>query len=511
MELDYVRKINLCIFELKFRLIKRTGMKFLKILFRSAIFIITAILFIILVRAWDSKSMPDLHPWHTAAIDTELLIGKQYDDIDTYLKDEDAYIRKMFTKVADSAHGKYNRFNPKSIAYPLFKNDNLNASFVYDPGAENTKGVILLVHGLSDSPYHMRDLGQLFMDDGFYVLGLRLPGHGTLPSGLLHVTWQQWVTATKWGVAQLHKIANERGDVPFYMGGFSTGGALILNYTFETLNDDKLYKPGKLFLFSPAIGVSEMARVSAWHKSLSWMNYFNKFSWLDILPEYDPAKYNSFTKNAGRQIYLLTVRNKELVQKIADANQQNELPPMIAFQSLVDATVIPEDLIEMYQKIGTSKDELFVFDINRVYKDFMQKDVLNIDPGKIDFKQTNKPQLHMLINNVQFDSIDGASACGVYERGINDELIDVYPGNHTSWPDEFFAMSHVSVPISPDNVNYGDGSTLGSMAVHGERNVLLISSDDFMRIRYNPFFDLMEREIRDFIKDGFNTIDGKEI
>lgn len=476
-------------------------MKFLKIFLRSAIFIIAAILFIILVRAWDSKSMPDLHPWHTASVDKELLIANQYDNIDSYLKDEDAYIRKMFAKVVDSARGKYNRFNPKSIAYPLSENDNLNASFVYDPGVENTKGVILLLHGLSDSPYHVRDLGQLFMDEGFYVLGLRLPGHGTLPSGLLNVTWQQWVTATKWGAAQLHKIADERDDVPLYMGGFSTGGALILNYSFKALSDDKLYKPRKLFLFSPAIGVSEMARVSAWHKSLSWMTYFNKFSWLDILPEYDPAKYNSFTKNAGRQIYLLTVENKDLVQKIANANRQNELPPMIAFQSLVDATVIPGDLIKMYQEIGTAKDELFVFDINHEYKDFMQKDVLSIDPRNIDFEQTNKPQLHMLINNMKFDSIAGPSACGVYKRGINDELIDVYPAHHTIWPDEFFAMSHVAVPISPDNVNYGARSILGSMAVHGERNVLVISSDDLMRIRYNPFFELMEMEIRNFIED----------
>ena len=475
-------------------------MIFFKKLFRSVIYLVLIIIFIIIVRAWGSRSMPKLYPWHTVRTDKELLIANKYNNIDTYLKDEDAYIRNIFAKVADSTNGRYNRFNPKSRAYPLSKDDNLNASFVYDPGAKNTKGVILLLHGLSDSPYHMRALGRVFREEGFYVLGLRLPGHGTLPSGLLNVTWQQWVKATVWGAKQLQKIVNERNNVPFYLGGFSTGGALALNYTFKAMNDNKLLKPEKLFLFSPAIGVDKMARFAAWHKSLSWMNYFNKYSWLDILPEYDPAKYNSFTKNAGRQIYLLTLENKDLVQIIANTNQQNELPPIIAFQSLVDDTVIPKDLIDMYQKIGTSKDELFVYDINRAYLDFIQQGALQIDPRTIDFKQTNKPRLHMLINDVNFDSILGPNACAVYERGTDEELIDQYPDNHMSWPEEFFAISHVSIPISPDNVDYGASSILGKMSVHGERNVLLIPSDDLMRIRYNPFFDLMEMEIRDFLK-----------
>lgn len=473
-------------------------MKFIKKSIKLSLYLAIVIVFVIIVRAWNARSMPVLHPWHIMSIDKELLITKEYDNIDSYLKDEDTYIRKMYAKVKDSAKGSYNRYNPESIVYPLLEDDNLNASFVYDPGIKNTKGIILLLHGLSDSPYYMRDLGKLFEKEGFYVLGLRLPGHGTLPSGLLNVTWQQWSEATNWAVKQLDRISSERGDVPFYMGGFSTGASLILNYSYNALDDESLIKPDKLFLFSPAIGVSKMARFSAWHKSLSWMNFFNKFSWLDILPEYDPAKYNSFTKNAGRQIYLLTLENKKLVQKVSKANRQDELPPMIAFQSLVDATVISEDLITMYQEIGLSKDKLFVFDINRTYENFMNTDKLLINPIDIIFKQKDKPNLHMLLNNIRLDSIQDANTCGVYKIGTNKKLMDVYPNHHITWPNEFFAMSHVAIPISPTNKIYGSSSILGQMSVHGERNVLLVSSDEFMRIRYNPFFDLMSREIHDF-------------
>ena len=360
--------------------------------------------------------------------------------------------------------------------------------------------MILLLHGLTDSPYHMRALAKVFKKEGFYVLALRLPGHGTLPSELLDVTWQQWAKATNWGANQLRKIASERGGVPLYMGGFSTGGALIINYSLKAIDNTKLEMPKKLFLFSPAVGVSKIATVSAWHKTLSWLSYFEKFKWLDILPEYDPTKYNSFTKNAGRQVYLLTLENQSLIDKIVAENRADKFPSMIAFQSAVDATVIPKNLLEMYQNIATSKDELFVFDINRVYKDFMKKDVLEINPRHIKFEKKNPPVVHILINNIIPDTVHGPSACGVYEKDPSDSLIDVYPNHHSTWPLEFFAMSHVAVPISPDNGAYGVNSIIGKLHVKGERGVLLVSSDDLIRIRYNPFFDLMSREIHDFIR-----------
>ena len=475
-------------------------MKFIKKLFWPVFYLIIAVVFIIVVRALDSRSLPDLKPWHKLVIEDELLVSKDYQSIDSYLNDEDRYIRDIFAQVADSATGKFNRFNSESNSSPLFNDDNLNASFVIDPGKKHTKGVILLLHGLTDSPYHMRALGEVFKKEGFYVLALRLPGHGTVPSALLDVTWQQWEKATEWGTKRLLEIAHQRGDVPLYMGGFSTGGALILNYSLKAISDNTLKSPKQLFFFSPAIGVSKMGVLSAWHKTLSWMDYFEKFRWLDVLPEYDPAKYNSFSKNAGRQVYLLTIENKNLIDQVIEDSLQNRLPSMIAFQSLADATVIPKDLIEMYQKIGSSKDELFVFDVNRMYSDFMQKSVLNNDPRNIEFEQSDKPVLHMLINNLVYDSIHGPIACGVYEKINTDSLIDVYPNHHGYWPAEFFAMSHVAVPISPDNGAYGAFSIMGKLRVKGERNVLLVSSDDIMRIRYNPFFDLMSREISDFIK-----------
>ncbi len=461
-------------------------------------YLLGSLIFIGIVLSWESRSMPELRTWNKVEVDKELLISKDYNDIDSYLKDEDNYIRQMFAKVADTTLGKYNRYNPKSYVYPFKDGDNMNASFVYDPGKENTKGVILLLHGLSDSPYHMRDIGEIFYDQGFYVLGLRLPGHGTLPTALLGVDRKDWMKATDWGARRLDEIARERGNVPFYMGGFSTGGALILNYSFRALEDTLLRMPAKLFLFSPAVGVSRLAIFSAWHKAISWMPYFEKLKWLDILPEYDPAKYNSFPKNAARQIYLLTLDNKREIKSIAKKNLQDKLPGIISFQSLVDATVVPEDLIDMYRQIGTSKDELFVFDVNRVYKNFMRKNVRDIDYEQMQFDRKDKPQVHIILNKAEADSIYGPMVCGdyLYNEG---RLTNLYPESLILWPANIFAISHIAVPISYENKAYGRFSALGNFSVHGERGVLVIPSDDLSRIRYNPFFDVMKWEIIDFL------------
>src|SRR5688500_9902352 len=50
----------------------------------------------------------------------------------------------------------------------------------------------LLVHGLTDSPYSMRALADTLLAQGYYVVVLRLPGHGTIPSGLVNVGWEDW-------------------------------------------------------------------------------------------------------------------------------------------------------------------------------------------------------------------------------------------------------------------------------------------------------------------------------
>jgi hypothetical protein len=69
-----------------------------------------------------------------------------------------------------------------------------------------------------------------------------------------------------------------------------------------------------------------------------------------------------------------------------------------------------------------------------------------------------------------------------------------------AWPAGVISLSHVALPIPPDDPLYGqrppdnqDVLFLGQMALQGERGMLRLSSDWLLRLRHNPFYDYLER------------------
>jgi esterase/lipase len=152
---------------------------------------------------------------------------------------------------------------------------------------------VLLTHGLSDSPYSMRYLAAFFQENGFRVMAVLLPGHGTQPGDLLEVTWQEWAKTVAYGA---YKLAEEVDEV--YLAGYSTGGTLSV---YQSLRDNRVRG---LFLFSPALKITRWAALANLHKLYSWLMPSRK--WVDIKPDLDIYKYESFTKNAATQLYALT-------------------------------------------------------------------------------------------------------------------------------------------------------------------------------------------------------------
>jgi len=475
-------------------------MKILRFLIKTILIILIITISIIFFRAFNSLNQADLKPWNTLKPEPELLLNNSYSSFEDFVKADREYIRRNFNKIDVSKLGDFNKYNPKGMSYSLGNGNNYNASFILDPGKDNTKGIIVLTHGLSDSPYHVYNLGQYFLNKGYYVFGLRMPGHGTLPSGLLNVTWQDWYKAVKWSMKTATELAKSRNNVPVSMGGFSTGGSLSIHYCLMAAEDDNLKMPEKVFLFSPAAGVSELGIVGAWHKSLSWLNYFKKFAWLDILPEYDPAKYMSFTKNAGRQVFLLCEENKALAEKIKEKNIASKLPSFISFESWVDATVKVGDLIKLYSKIGDSNDLLVIFDVNHKYEPFMRRSIVNNGPQNINTEANNSFNIHVITNKTDSLRSNHISEVGVFPLHNGAYGKEVFPDSiATKWPNNYYAISHICVPISPNNKLYGEKSFLNKLQIHGERQVLVVTSEDINRIRYNPFFGLMKKELDTFI------------
>ena len=476
-------------------------------IFRSLFIIGIIVASIVLVRAFDSRRLPELQPWHKISLESEFTESSsdQIESLGDYLELEERVFQEMDTSIYKDAEPEsqfvFSRYTPNSPVDPEQFSPNWNRTFELIP--ENVKGGVLMIHGLTDSPYSMRHLARVFEEQGYYVLAMRMPGHGTIPSGLLTARWEDWMAATYLGARHVREKIGK--DLPFFMVGYSNGGALTVKYIMESLQDETKPMPDRVILMSPMLGVTFFARFSSWHKILSWLPYFEKFKWLDVLPEFDPYKYNSFTKAAGEQSYQLTNAIHKQVGQLVKSRSISGLPSITTFQSLVDATVLTSSIIDvLYSKLSPNKHELVLFDVNRVTanKSFFYVEHHDL---LLDLRDTmGLPFDVTLITNKNDKSRDMVFKYKKMDsQEITTQALDL------SWPSGVYSLSHVAIPFSPDDLLYGpvgpDESenhvNLGAFAPRGERRILVIPTELLMRLRYNPFFEYMERKIVDIINE----------
>ena len=117
-----------------------------------------------------------------------------------------------------------------------------------------TDNVIVLVHGLTDSPYYMQAIAEDFAKKEFTVVLPLLPAHGLRRPGrafhsLKHTEWIETVNATC-------KLASSLGK-KLSIGGLSTGGALSV---YKTITDPEQITGG-LFLFAAALDIGTVEQL----------------------------------------------------------------------------------------------------------------------------------------------------------------------------------------------------------------------------------------------------------
>ncbi|HZA33564.1 MAG TPA: alpha/beta fold hydrolase, partial [Vicinamibacterales bacterium] len=314
-------------------------------------------------------NVPDLEPWHRLVPRGELRAA-DLDDAFTlhqYLAREADVFKAVRDEVetpasAASAPHLANRYQSASISSPRRATRDWNRTFELRPAA--VRGGALLIHGLTDSPYSMRAIAERLRAQGYYALALRMPGHGTVPGALTQATAEDWMAAVRIGARHVRRTIG--ADGPLILVGYSNGGALVVRYALEAAADSRLAAPSRLVLISPMIGVSPLARIARVISALGPLPFFEKARWLEIVPEYNPFKYNSFPANAANQSYRVSSMLRAEVAAAAQSGRISRLPPILAFQSVVDATVSTAAVVhDLFDQLRGNDNELVVFDINR--------------------------------------------------------------------------------------------------------------------------------------------------
>jgi alpha-beta hydrolase superfamily lysophospholipase len=459
---------------------------------------------LVVVALYSLKQRPALEVWHTADLDEEFTEDSAVSDFAGYLKLEerlfDQLEKEVYQKTGSAEASSINRYQHGSMMDPTAMKPDWNRSF--ELKRENPQVGILLLHGLSDSPYSLRHLGEGLHAAGATVVGLRIPGHGTAPSGLVEVTWQDMAAAVRLAMAHVRSLV---GDQPVFIVGYSNGGALAVNYALECLDDPALPKAKGLVLFSPEIGVSPAAGLAVWQGRIGHWLGMEQLAWTSVSLEYDPYKYGSFATNAGDLAHRITTTIDERLGKLSAAGRLGDFPPVIAFQSAVDATVSAPDLVSrLFNRLPPNGHELVIFDINRWAQ---VEHLLTRDPAGDLVRLLGNPKHPFILSIASNDTTPGKDHSKVVvrrrEHGRDLERIDT----GLSWPPEIYSLAHIALPFSGSDPLYGNGgpenkTTLGNIALHGEKGAIRVSAADMLRQRWNPFLPWVEKRVFGFCGVG---------
>ncbi|WP_105258316.1 alpha/beta hydrolase [Pseudoalteromonas sp. T1lg88] len=321
---------------------------------------------------------------------------------------------------------------------------------------------VLLLHGLTDSPFSYHSLAAFFHRQGFNVRTVLLPGHGSAASDLQEVSFKQWQALTRYAIERTSKDFEQ-----VIIGGYSTGAALALANLIERPVPQQVQA---LMLWSPA---TEPHNKQGW--LAKWIDRIPFVNWIDKDADIDFAKYESFP-------FAAASLGHEAMRRI-DAKHlaKAKLPdlPLFVVQSEVDTTIDSQATLALVKawhnpqmRPNSAKDMLIYYGNPQTAKRYLGKDF----PLRSYACQANQPPCNKIID-----------------------------------------LSHISVVNAPNHPYYGAqghyrncGSYLEDDTAYrrcktqaqvliGERSEENLAKGPLKRLTYNPFYAELEQDMRTFL------------
>lgn len=180
-----------------------------------------------------------------------------------------------------------------------FREDRGNWPNVFHYG-RRTKRVVVLVHGLTDSPGYVEAIGLRLAahDDGISVVMPLLPGHGRKQPGeaMESSDYRDWRATVDASV----ELAATLGD-EISIGGLSTGGALAVDKAVR--DPDRI--PGQVFLFSAALDLSDIKQLFIGTHVADWIEAIKEGKTDNNGIGGDPCKYSRMFMRGAEELEKL--------------------------------------------------------------------------------------------------------------------------------------------------------------------------------------------------------------
>ena len=177
--------------------------------------------------------------------------------------------------------------------------------------------------------------------------------------------------------------------------------------------------------------------------------------------------------NASVQAWRVTKKIEKELARIEASGRMGEMPPIFAAQSVVDSTIVVSKLITtLFDRLKSPCSELLLFDINRMNRiaNLFNRSFEKAVFPKLD--RTDLPYTLSMLKNADCDT--------------NQMVIQTRDGHTSSekktdlyWPEGIVSLSHLAVPIPPEDPIYGTreatestGLSLGTLSLRTEPGAL---------------------------------------
>jgi esterase/lipase len=185
-----------------------------------------------------------------------------------------------------------------------------------------SRGIAILVHGLSDTAFAMRDIGEALTQVCYESRLILLPGHGTRAGDLLTTRHSHWQDTLDYLIDQ---AVQEHDNI--VLAGFSLGAVLTLDAAIRRPNDIN-----GVIGISPAYFLSS-SRIAKWAGLAAPL-----MRWVDRGVADDPMRYEAMPTRGVAETWAAMQHLQRNLKKFGPVN----VPWMLA-QSMDDAVVVPAE------------------------------------------------------------------------------------------------------------------------------------------------------------------------
>lgn len=196
---------------------------------------------------------------------------------------------------------------------------------------------VVLLHGWTGSPAHLRDLGRIINESGYTVVGPLLAGHGTSLADMALTGWRDWVRSAV-------QPALELSDRPLHLIGLSMGGVISL-------------------LLAPALGARSITTINA--PQVVYDRRFRlsaAYRGSNRIEPSDPPEPAAPEMRQYQQQYngapIGTVAELRDLMRAAGRNLHRVTCPALVIQSRTDETVRPKSAEMIYDGVNSKEKGL---------------------------------------------------------------------------------------------------------------------------------------------------------